>query len=143
MDNSLQAHFPILIQLLVGAAVPVLILVAGYLFGQRVRKKARASPKDEPYECGITGDSDASVSQHPRFTVKFHVTALLFVLFNLEVLFLFPWALSFRELAACQANVALPSAVFIGLFAFGLFYQIKKCAHEWKPQALNHAPRCK
>jgi NADH-quinone oxidoreductase subunit A len=140
MDNSLQAHFPILVQVAIGIALPVLILVASHLFGQRIHKKNRTPAKDAPYECGIQ-DAVAS-TPHPRFAVKFYVTAMLFILFDIEVVFLIPWALSFRELAAHQVAVALPSAVFIGLLAFGLLYELKKGVLEWDKPKLHRLPPC-
>jgi NADH-quinone oxidoreductase subunit A len=154
MDNSLQAHFPILIQLLIGAALPVLILVASHLFGQRPHKQNRTAAKDEPYECGIA-DTDklelgapdtaapASAPTHPRFAIKFHVVAMLFILFDIAALFLIPWALGFRELVARHVAVAVPSGAFVGLLAFGLFYQLKKGALEWERPKPNNPPPCK
>jgi NADH-quinone oxidoreductase subunit A len=141
MDNSLQAHFPILIQILIGAALPVLILTASHLLGQRVRKQNRAPAKDEPYECGIA--EAVPSTPHPRFAVKFHVAAMLFVLFDIEVVFLIPWVLSYRELVARHAAVAVPSGVFIALLAFGLLYELKKGALEWEQPKLTNAPPCK
>ncbi|MDR2862422.1 MAG: NADH-quinone oxidoreductase subunit A [Puniceicoccales bacterium] len=141
MDNSLQAHLPILVQVVIGAALPVLTLVASHVFGQRVHKKNRTPARDAPYECGI--QDSAATTPHPRFAVKFYVTAMLFILFDIEVVFLIPWALSFRELAAHSIAVALPSAAFIGLLAFGLLYELKKGALEWDKPELHRSPSCK
>jgi NADH-quinone oxidoreductase subunit A len=126
MDNSLRAYLPVLIQVAIGIALPVLILAISHLFGQRARANAA---KNSPYECGIPAVETARF--HPRFAVRFQVAAMLFILFDVEVVFLVPWALSFRELLARHAAVVIPSAVFLGVLTLGLLYEIRKGALEW------------
>ncbi|MDR0535553.1 MAG: NADH-quinone oxidoreductase subunit A [Puniceicoccales bacterium] len=134
MDNSLHAHLPILIQVTLGAALPAVILAASHLFGQRVRREARHPSRDEAYECGIPSTA-ADANPHPRRAVGYCTAAMLFILFDVEAVFLIPWALGYRELAATQAGIAVPSAMFMGLLAFGLLYEHRRGAFEWdRPQ---------
>ena len=79
-----------LIQLLIAVSIGAVVLIASHVFGQR---GSHSAIKDSPYECGmLTKDSG-----HARFAVKFYVTAMLFILFDIEVVFLIPWVLIFRE----------------------------------------------
>ncbi|MDR3228516.1 MAG: NADH-quinone oxidoreductase subunit A [Puniceicoccales bacterium] len=126
MDNSLAAYLPVLIQIAIGVALPAGILAASHIFGQRGRHNAA---KDSPYECGNTLPADDR--PHPRFAVKFYVTAMLFILFNIALIFLLPFALVCRELAAAGLAVAAPICVFLAVLALGLFYQIRSGALDW------------
>jgi len=129
MDNSLNAYLPVLIQAAIGVALPVLILIASHLFGQRARKNPS---KGTAYECGNAAGEGVEAHPHPRFPVRFFVVALLFVLFDIEVVFLLPLALVFRELTAAGVALLLPAAFFLGVFAFGLFFEIKSGVLEWR-----------
>lgn len=104
----------------------LLIYVARFCGGG---KKTGTGPKYEPYECGIPGQekSDTKVS------VKFYLTAILFILFDIEIIFMYPWAVTFREFIADGSGVAVGSAmlVFLLVFIFGLFWEIKSKALEW------------
>ena len=86
-------YYPILVQCSIAVAIGVLILVASHIFGQR---GTHSAIKDSPYECGMLAEG----SGHARFAVKFYVTAMLFILFDIEVVFLIPWVLVFREFLA-------------------------------------------
>ena len=79
-----------MVQICWAVGIGGIVLVASHVFGQRVS----GNPiKDAPYECGMLAEG----SGHARFAVKFYVTAMLFILFDIEVVFLIPWALVFRE----------------------------------------------
>ncbi|MDR2981101.1 MAG: NADH-quinone oxidoreductase subunit A, partial [Puniceicoccales bacterium] len=81
-----------------------------------------------PYECGIITDT----KPHPRFAVKFYVTAMLFILFDIEIVFLIPWAMIHREFRVGGIDIIMPMAVFIGVIVLGLFYEVRKGALEWE-----------
>jgi NADH-quinone oxidoreductase subunit A len=119
------AYFPFLIQVLLAAGITGAVVGASQFFGQR----ARHTPiKDSAYECGIPADG----AIHTRFSVKFYVTALLFMLFDLEVVILVPWTFIYREFLANQIAILGPILFFIGVLVLGLFYEVKKGALEWE-----------
>ncbi len=121
----LGEYFPVFLQLVLAVVIAAGIIVASEIFGQR-QKRSKLS--DAPYECGnlpITGP-------HPRFSVKFYVTAMLFLLLDIEVVFLIPWALVYREFIAENIAVVIPALFFLFLLFFGLVYEIKKGALEWE-----------
>ena len=123
--SALPDYLPVLVQIVLAAVMGVGIIVASHVFGQR----ARHNPvKDSAYECGVP----VSGKVHPRFSVKFFVTALLFILFDIEVVFLFPWVFIYREFLAWEIPVLLPALCFIGLLVFGLLYEVKKGALDWE-----------
>lgn len=119
------AYLPILIQLVLATGVAGLVIGASHLVGQRARKNAI---KDTPYECGVKPEG----AVHSRFSVKFYVTAMLFILFDIEVVFLIPWAFVYREFLAENISIFLPVMFFIGLLVLGLLYEVKKGALEWE-----------
>src|SRR5690625_2335199 len=121
----LSDYFPILIQIVFAASLAVIILGASSLLGQR--SKANAI-KGTPYECGVPPTGESGV----QFSVKFYVTAMLFILFDVEIVFLIPWVLSFRDFLGASIPVLLPALFFIFLIALGLFYEIRKGAFEWE-----------
>ncbi len=118
-------YYPVLIQILIAASIGVIVLVASHIFGQRGTPSAI---KDSPYECGMLADG----SGHARFAVKFYVTAMLFILFDIEVVFLIPWVLVFREFLAANLPILLPIFFFLFVLVLGLFYELKKGAIEWE-----------
>jgi len=126
-------YFPVLIQFAIAAGFAVATLAASALLGQRAR---RNQVKDSAYECGMLPLGEKG---QPRFSVKFYLVAMLFVLFDIEVVFLYPWAVSFNELLASGDRTigALPE-FFVGVLSFliillvAYFYALKKGALEWK-----------
>ena len=85
--------------------------------------------KYEPYECGIP----AMDKKDTKVSVKFYLTAILFILFDIEIIFMYPWATSFREFISSGqgAFVFISMMVFIVIFIFGLFWEVKSKALEW------------
>lgn len=116
---------PILIQLILAAGLAVVIIGTSHLLGQR---SMGGAIKNTAYECGIKPIGSASA----RFSVKFYVTAMLFILFDIEILFLVPWALSFREMVAAGLPALWPAMFFIAVLVIGLLYEMKKGALEWE-----------
>ena len=123
MDHTL--YLPVLVQLLLAFGLATVILGASQIFGQRIR---RSVVKDSAYECGIPSDGKT----HTRFSVKFYVTAMLFILFDIEVVFLYPWTLAFRDFLAAGIPILMPVLFFIGVIVLGLFYEMKKGALDWE-----------
>lgn len=121
----LDDYFPILVQILLAASLALVILGASTFFGQRARKN---KIKDTAYECGVDVRGETKV----RFSVKFYVTAMLFILFDVEIVFLIPWVLAFREFLAASIPILLPVLFFLFILVLGLLYEIKKGALEWE-----------
>jgi len=119
------AYLPFLIQIVLAAAITGGVIAASHFFGQRARA---AAIKDSPYECGVAG---AGLG-HTRFPVKFFLTALLFMLFDLEVVILLPWTFIYREFLAGQIPILGPILFFIGVLALGLLYEFRKGALQWE-----------
>jgi NADH-quinone oxidoreductase subunit A len=120
-----SAYLPFLIQALLAAAITGAVIGASHLFGQRA-KGSRI--KDSAYECGIP----AAGLVHTRFSVKFYLTALLFMLFDLEIVILIPWTFIYREFLANNIPILGPMLFFIGVLVLGLGYEIKKGALQWE-----------
>ena len=101
------------------------ILAASHFFGQRAR---RGKIKDSPYECGMETEKPGKT----RYSVKFYVTAMLFILFDVDVVFLIPWVLTHRELTAAGIPILGPMLFFTAILTVGLVYELKSGALEWE-----------
>ncbi len=126
MDSQLQEYIPVLLLGIVVVLIAAGTLLASVAFGKRGH---RNRTKDTAYECGMlpVGKGNA------RFSVKFYLVAMLFILFDVEVVFLYPWAVVYKEQLAQNANLVFGSMMlFLGLFAVGFLYEIKKKAFDWK-----------
>ena len=117
----LENYLPILIFLIIGILVGVGPLAIGYLLGPR-RPDAQ---KDSPYECGFEAFENARM----KFDVRYYLVAILFIIFDLEIAFLFPWAIVLDSLGLF-GFVAM--AVFLGILVVGFIYEWKKGALEWE-----------
>ena len=117
----LDNYLPILIFILVGILVGVGPLVLGYLLGPRRPDK----DKDAPYECGFEAFETARL----KFDVRFYLVAILFIVFDLEIAFLFPWAVVLSELGIFAF---WSMAIFLGILVVGFIYEWKKGALEWE-----------
>jgi len=117
----LQAYLPILIFLAVGLLVGAVAMTAGGLIGPH----RPSAEKNSPYECGFEAFEDARM----RFDVRYYLVAILFIIFDLEIAFLFPWAVALDSLPV-SAFVAM--AVFLGILVIGFVYEWKKGALEWE-----------
>ena len=118
-------YLPVFLQILVASGFAVVVLVASVIFGRSARRNAT---KDSAYECGMLAVGEGA----PRFSIKFYLVAMLFVLFDIEVVFMYPWAVQFRDLIA-NGPVALASmAGFAGVLLFAYVYALKKGALNWK-----------
>lgn len=110
-------------------AVIVTVFAAAMIFLTGLAgPKAKTSPeKNMPYECGIPG-VDGRTS---KFSVKFYLTAILFILFDIEVIFLYPWALVYKDMLKLGPFIFVEMMVFLLILTFGLFYVWKGRALEW------------
>lgn len=122
---AINNYLPILIQIVLAVGIAVSILAFSHFFGQRAKTN---SIKDSPYECGML----AHGSSHPQFAVKFYITAMLFIIFDVEIVFLFPWILTYREFLAANISIFFPILFFLSVIIIGLAYEIKKGALKWQ-----------
>jgi NADH-quinone oxidoreductase subunit A len=117
-DNLL----PVFLQLLVALLMAAGILFLSWIVGRRVARRGRTDLS--PYECGLPPFEEA----RKRFSVKFYLVAMLFILFDIEVAYLFPWATVFRQLGAAGF---WQMAVFIFVLLLGYFYILRRGALDW------------
>jgi NADH-quinone oxidoreductase subunit A len=122
---SSAAYLPFLYQIVLAAGIAAAVIGASHLLGQRAKKN---KIQDTAYECGVPGGG----FQRARFPVKFFVTALLFILFDIEVIFLIPWTFVYREFLANHIPILLPMLCFLGLLVLGLVYEVRKGALDWE-----------
>lgn len=100
-------------------------LLANIILG---RAGKRSKNKDSAYECGIIPEA----GPQPRFSVKFYLIAMLFILFDIEIVFMYPWAVVFRDYVAAHGTMILWSMLsFVTILLFGYLYAIKKGALDW------------
>ncbi len=118
---NISEYLPVLLFLVVASVLALVLLGVGSLLGPR-RPDAE---KRSPYECGFEAFEDARM----RFDVRYYLIAILFIIFDLEIAFLFPWALVFDEVGT-PAFIAM--LVFLGILVIGFVYEWKKGALEWE-----------
>lgn len=116
----LDNYLPILIFMGVGIVVGIIPLVLGRLVGPR----RPGAAKDSPYECGFEAFEDSRM----RFDVRYYLVAILFIIFDLEIAFLFPWAVTLDSIGLFGL---LAMALFLGILTIGFIYEWKKGALEW------------
>ncbi|MBZ5530968.1 MAG: NADH-quinone oxidoreductase subunit A [Acidobacteriia bacterium] len=123
-NNYFARYIPLLIQVVVALALAGIMVLLSTLVGQHKWNRA----KNTAYECGINPTGDAQ----SRFTVKFYMVGMLFILFDVEAVFLYPWAVIARELKMFGFWEML---TYIGLVMVGFFYIWKKGVLDWnKPE---------
>jgi NADH-quinone oxidoreductase subunit A len=121
----LRDYLPVLLQLIVAVGFAVSALVLSVLLGKTGR---RTPAKDTAYECGMVPQGEAQ----PRFSVKFYLVAMLFILFDLEIVFMYPWAVVYKE-AITQSSVIFWSMLsFITILMVGYVYALKKGALDFR-----------
>lgn len=122
---ELADYAPVLLQLVIAVSLAGVIIGASHLFGQRAKG---SKIKDSAYECGVPTAGKVQT----RFSVKFYLTAMLFILFDIEVVFLIPWTVIFRDFLSIGVPVLLPGLFFIALLVIGLVYEMRKGALDWE-----------
>ncbi len=115
-------YIPILVVFVLAGLVVGLLPLAGHVLGP----KARTATKEQPFECGNPPSGSA---WEKRFSVKFYLVAILFILFDVEVVFMYPWAVIFRRLGWFGFAEMV---VFAGILGIGLVYVWRKGALEWE-----------
>ena len=122
---SYAAYLPFLVQITLAAVITGGVIFASQMLGKRALP---SKIKDAAYECGILSDG----STHTRFSVKFYVTAMLFILFDIEAAFLIPWAVTFKSFTADRLFVLAEMGVFLGILVAGFLYIWWRGALEWE-----------
>ncbi len=118
--NYSQSFFPVLVQMAIAIALAAGLIGASSLLG----KRARSPLKDTPYESGMAPVGSA----RERFSVKFYLVGMIFILFDIEAVFLYPWAVVYRDLKMFAFGEMF---VFVALVMVGFFYVWKKGALDW------------
>lgn len=122
----LEHYFPILLQILIAGGFAGATLLVSVLLGKAA---ARNRVKDSPYECGMLPLEEGQ----PRFSVKFYIVAMLFVLFDIEVVFLYPWAVIFKDYVALHgASIFWSALSFVTILLVAYVYAWRKGALDWK-----------
>ena len=123
----LSDWLPILFYTMFAAAIPATMIVLSFVLPGRPRTRTRQ--RMLPFESGV---SQGSPSQERRFTVSFYLTAMLFILFDIEAAFLFPWAVTFKQFSADRLFVLGEMGVFLGILIAGFVYVWSRGALEWE-----------
>ena len=121
----IRDYFPILLQAVVAVGFAASALIISVLLG-KVGK--RSAVKDSAYECGML---PIGASQ-PRFSVKFYLVAMLFILFDIEIVFMYPWALVFNDMIKQSMTIFWSMLSFVLILTVGYVYALKKGALNWK-----------
>jgi NADH-quinone oxidoreductase subunit A len=119
--NSLRDYLPILVTFIVAVGFIVTTMIATHLLGP----KKKSEIKSEAFECGIESQGNARTP----FSIKYFLVAILFVLFDVEVIFMYPWAVNFKTLGITGL---IEMFMFMGFLVIGLLYIIKKGALKWE-----------
>jgi len=125
-DNYFARYLPLLLHFVIAFGIASAIVILSWLVGQHKPNRAKLSP----YECGVPPVGDA----RSRFSVKFYLVGMLFILFDVEAIFLYPWAVILRELKMFGFWEML---VYIGIVLVGLFYVWKKGVIDWGLTAMK------
>jgi NADH-quinone oxidoreductase subunit A len=120
MEQGINTYLPILIMMVIAIGFVVTTLVATHLLGPNRKTKI----KGEAFECGIESQGNARTP----FSIKYFLVAVLFVLFDVEVIFMYPWAVNFKRLGMFGL---VEMFCFIAIFLVGFFYILKKGALNW------------
>lgn len=121
----LQNYVPILVFLGASTTLGIILILVGLTLGRWASRGKADAEKNSPYECGFEAFEDARM----RFDVRYYLVAILFIIFDLEIAFLFPWAISLDHVGMF-GFVAM--AIFLGVLVIGFIYEWKKGALEWE-----------
>lgn len=117
-------YIPFLMQVLVAVGFAGIVLVFSVLLGKRA---SNSGYKSQPYECGMMPEGDGA----PRFSIKFYIVAMLFLIFDIEVVFLYPWAVIFRDFVMENAPAFWTMTGFIGVLLVAYLYAWRKGVLSW------------
>lgn len=121
----LRDYVPVLLQILVAVGFAISALVVSVILGKAGK---RNRTKDSAYECGMVPVGEAQ----PRFSVKFYLVAMLFILFDLEIVFMYPWAVVYKEMIGQSKMILWSMLSFVTILMAGYVYALKKGALDWK-----------
>jgi NADH-quinone oxidoreductase subunit A len=121
MQNNYQDYLPIVLMFVVAAGFVVTTMVVTHLLGPKKKSKIKL----DTFECGIESQGNARIP----FSIKYFLVAILFVLFDVEVIFMYPWAVNFKALGIFGF---LEMLMFMGFLLLGFFYIVKKGALKWE-----------
>ena len=121
----LREYLPVLLQIIIAVGFAVSALAVSVLLGQAGR---RTPAKDTAYECGMVPQGAAQ----SRFSVKFYLVAMLFILFDLEIVFMYPWAVVYKEMIAQSGLIFWSMFSFITILMVGYVYALKKGALDFR-----------
>jgi NADH-quinone oxidoreductase subunit A len=121
----LQEYLPVLLQIIIAVVFAVSALLISVLLGKTGR---RTQAKDTAYECGMVPQGETQ----PRFSVKFYLVAMLFILFDLEIVFMYPWAVVYKDLIRQSSVIFWSMFSFITILMVGYVYALKKGALDWR-----------
>ena len=122
----MREYFPIVLQVVVAIGFAASALLVSVILGKAGKRNAA---KDSAYECGMPAEGAAQ----PRFSVKFYLVAMLFILFDIEIVFMYPWAVVYRDFIATHGPGIFWSMLsFVGILTVGYVYAIMKGVLDWK-----------
>lgn len=121
----ISEYLPVLIHILVAIGFAVGALLTSIVLGKAGR---RTQIKDSAYECGMLPQGEAQ----PRFSVKFYLVAMLFILFDLEIVFMYPWAVIYKESIVQSKTILWSMLSFVSVLMVGYVYALKKGVLDWK-----------
>src|SRR5436190_18100225 len=121
----LREYLPVFLQIVVAMLFAGSALLVSILVGKSGK---RTLAKDTAYECGMVPQGEVQ----PRFSVKFYLVAMLFILFDLEIVFMYPWAIVFKEMIGDSKMILWSMLSFITILMVGYVYALKKGALDWK-----------
>src|SRR5450631_4193201 len=121
----IREYLPVLLQIIVAVGFAAAVLIVSVIVGKSGR---RNKVKDSAYECGMVPQGEAQ----PRFSVKFYLVAMLFILFDLEIVFMYPWAVVYKEMVVESKLILWSMLSFITILMVGYVYALKKGALDWK-----------
>lgn len=123
-DSVFKRYLPVLALFVVAIIIPIGMLVLTHLLGPRKPSDRKLSV----YESGMPPIGDA----HPKFSVKFYIIGMLFILFDIEIVFMYPWAVIYKQWVSTSLFILVEGLVFIAILLVGYVYAWKKGALEWE-----------
>jgi NADH-quinone oxidoreductase subunit A len=121
----LRDYLPVLLQIIVAMIFAGSALIVSIIVGKTGK---RTPAKDMAYECGMVPQGEAQ----PRFSVRFYLIAMLFILFDLEIVFMYPWAVVYKEMIVHSSLIFWSMLSFISILMVGYVYALKKGALDWR-----------
>ena len=121
----LENYFPVLLFLMIGAIIGGVLICLGLILGRLMGHARPDSEKQSPYECGFEAFEDARM----KFDVRYYLVAILFIIFDLEIAFLFPWAVALGKIGMAGFWAMM---IFLGVLVIGFIYEWRKGALEWE-----------